>query len=155
MKNISNNIFNKIKKISDDVKLQLKKKGVVLPVENKDGSINLGQYRIDKNIFGLYEISNRYNESIVKNLNLPQSAILIANGLALGNILDIQTIDLDRQYGNAVFKEQLHKKAAEKNNKKSLEYTDLMITKYGIARKTREYCFHKLNRSYRNLLQSI
>jgi len=150
MKTIPNAIFDKIVSLTDRVQLDLKKKGLVIPIENKDGSITIGRYRIvNKNNF--YNIVDKDGEVLVKNINLPQTAAVVANDLALGRFLNKQILDYDRDYGYAVFDEALHLKKAEKSKKRGIDHWDLMITKCNIARAKKqqyknhiEYSFEKL-----------
>lgn len=128
MKQITTDIFNKIFHISENVKNSLQKQGVAIPVKNSDGSINFGHYLVKKNHDGFYDIFDHTNSIVVKNINLPQTAILIANSLALGKFLDCSLIKLDQQYGYTLFEEALCKKI--KSSKKStLDKIDLIMAK--------------------------
>mgnify|MGYP003339594306 FL=1 len=98
MKNLSIELYNKIQKLSEDVRLDLERKGVVVPVKNKDGTISVGYYKIVKNDNG-YSILNHAGLPEVDGINLPQTAVLIANSLALGKYRDNKLIDFDRRYG--------------------------------------------------------
>ena len=128
MKNLSIELYNKIQKLSEDVRLDLERKGVVVPVKNKDGTISVGYYKIVKNDNG-YSILNHAGLPEVDGINLPQTAVLIANSLALGKYRDNKLIDFDRRYGYALFDEELHTRAVAQSKKKSLEHYDLMTTK--------------------------
>lgn len=155
MNNIPNDLFKKIVKLSDEVKENLRKKGIVIPTENQDGTINIGDFKIVKTQTGFYNVIDRYKEIVVENLNLPQSAVLIANGLALGKWKDTKVIDLDQKYGYALFEEQLHKRAVDKSEKKSLEYFDLNMTKCLIAKAKKERNRTELVQSYEKLVKLV
>jgi hypothetical protein len=155
MKNLPNDLFKKIVKLSDDVKENLRRKGIVVPIENDDGSITIGDFKIVKTSQGFFNILDRHKEHVVENINLPQTAVLVANGLALGKWKDDKVIDLDQKYGYALFEEQLHKRAVEKSNKKSLEYFDLMMTKCLIARAKKEQNKAQLVQSYEKLVKLV
>ena len=49
MKNDLDQLYNNLIQLSLEVKLKFRKKGLSVPVQNKDGSIGLGSYKIIKN----------------------------------------------------------------------------------------------------------
>ena len=154
MKNMPSDIFNKMVKLSDNVKQNLKNKGIVVPAENADGSISIGVFKIIKQD-GYYSVLDKHNEQIVSGINLPQTAVIIANNLALGKFKDDKLIETDQRYGYALFDELLHKQAVERSNKKSLEYFDLMMTKCLIARAKKENYKQDLIQSYQKLIRLV
>jgi hypothetical protein len=128
-------IFRKVASIAHAVRNDLRKKGFVVPVKNKDGSISFDSYLVVKESTGFYSIRNRIDDKIVDHINLPQTAALLANRLALGYFVDDRLIESDRQYGYSLFYETLAKKQAENSLKrKDIDRADLMYTKYNIAR---------------------
>ena len=155
MKNIPDDLYNKIVKLSDAVKKDLLKKGVVVPVKNKNGSINVGNYKIVKNNEGYYNILSRSGDVIVDQINLPQTAAVVANGLALGRFKDDNLIDSDKRYGFALFDEMLHTRSVENSSKKSLEYFDLMLTKSLIARAKKEKYKQDVIKSFEKLIKLV
>lgn len=155
MKKIPDDIYKKIIKISDDVKKDLRRKGIVIPVKNTDGTVSVGYYTIKKLDDGTYIIESRSGDPVVDNINLPQTAAVIANNLALGKFKDTALIDLDRKYGFAVFDEQLYTKAVAKSNKKSLEYFDLVLTKCLIARAKKEKYKTTIVKSFEKLIKLV
>lgn len=98
-------LFKKVVNISKQIDNRFYQKGVAIPSKNKDGSIKLGNYTIVKNN-GLFLIKDYSNQIVVKQINLPHTAILLANSLALGKFMDTQLLDNDRKYGFAIFEEQ-------------------------------------------------
>lgn len=132
MKNLTEDLLKKLSQLDREVKSQLRDKGFVVPIKNKNGTIRFGWYTVVKNTNGSYAILDHANEAIVSGLNLPQTALITANSLALGKHTDSQLIDLDRRYGYADFKEQVHKKAIERDDK-SLDYFDINLEKHKIA----------------------
>jgi hypothetical protein len=153
MQEIPSNLYHKIRSLSNEVHVELRKKGVVVPVKNTDGSISLGQYKITKTDVG-YTIIDHYAEPVVENLNLAQSAILVANGLALGRYKDEKVIDADRRYGYALFEEELHKKVATKK-RVTLDYADLMHTKAAIAKVKKDQYKRDLLNRFEKLIQLV
>lgn len=154
MKNLPNNLYNKIQKLSEEVRTELKKKGVVVPVKNADGTIGIGYYSIAKTDSG-YEIRDPSTEVIYTGINLPQTAILIANNLALGRFKDNSVLDSDRRYGYALFEEELHNRAVSNSKKKTLEYFDVMSTKAAIAKCKKEQYKRDLLNKYEKLIQLV
>ncbi len=154
MKNLPNNLYHKIQQLSEEVRTGLKKKGVVLPIKNNDGTTSVGYYTIVKTAKG-FEILDPRNEVVVTGINLPQSAILIANNLALGKFKDNTIIDNDRRYGYALFDEELHNRAVSNSKQRTLEYFDLMSTKAAIAKSKKEYYKKDLLNKYEKLIQLV
>ena len=48
MKKIPNDLYKKIVQVSTQVKMELRRKGIVVPVENKDGTVTVGNFLIVK-----------------------------------------------------------------------------------------------------------
>lgn len=118
-------IFKKIVDITKNVNNQLNQKGIAIPVQNDDGSIAIGYFSIVKED-NFFTIRDFQNQIVVDKINLPQTAILLANGLALGKFIDHQLIEKDRRYGFAVFEE---KRYSQKSKKKDLDRYSLFKTK--------------------------
>jgi hypothetical protein len=129
MKEITEDLYSKIEKLTVQVRKDLYSKGLVIPVKNKNGSISVGRYTIKKTNSNFYIIVDHSGEIIVDQLNLPHTAAVLANGLALGKYLDKDLVQTDRYYGFALFEEQLHQRAVERSAKKSLDYFDIMLSK--------------------------
>jgi hypothetical protein len=155
MKNIPDDLYQKIVKLSDSVKGNLLKKGVVVPVKNKNGSINVGHYKIVKNKDGYYNILSRSGDIVVDQINLPQTAAVVANGLALGKFKDDDLIYADKRYGFALFDETLYTRSVENSSKKPLEYFDLMLTKSLIARAKKDKYKQDVIKSFEKLIKLV
>lgn len=154
MKNLPSNLYYKIQQLSEEVRFDLRRKGVVAPTRNPDGSITVGNYKIIKQKLG-YSILDAWGDAIVSGINLPQSAILIANGLALGKYKDDAIINMDRYYGYALFDEEVHNRAVANSKKKTLEYYDLMSTKAAIAKSRKENYKRDLLNRFEKLIQLV
>jgi hypothetical protein len=154
MKNIPDELYKKVIKLSDEVKKNLRSKGVVVPVRNRDGSISVGTYTIAKQE-GYYIIKDHHDDIIVDSINLPQAAAVLANGLALGRFKDLTVLNADRYYGYALFDEQLHNRAVERSTKKSLEYFDVMLTKAMIAKAKKDKYKQDIVRSFEKLIKLV
>lgn len=155
MKNLTDEVYKKIVRLSDEVKKDLRSRGVIIPSKNDDGTISIGPYKVFKKLDGFYAISDQWNEVIVDNINLPQSAIIVANNLALGKFKDTQIINADRYYGYALFDEMLHQRAVEKSAKKSIEYFDVMLTKALIAKAKKERYKADVVKSFEKLIRLV
>jgi len=139
-------IYSRLNDLSRAVKEQLRKKGVVVPSKTKEGDIKVGYYNITKRD-GFYTITDYADQVVVEKINLPQSAALLANKLALGKYLDTDILNADRRYGHALFEQTLQEKIA-KNKLKIKEYdvASLLLNKAGINKLKKEY--------YRNIVVS-
>jgi hypothetical protein len=155
MKKIPNDLYKKIVQVSTQVKLDLRRKGIVVPIENADGSVSVGTYLIVKNSDGFYSILDKDDDVVVDQINLPQTAVVLANNLALGRYKDVNLINADKNYGYAAFDEMLHMRAVEKSNKRSLEYFDVMLTKGMLARAKKESYRSDIVRSFEKLLNQV
>ena len=151
MKTIPEDLYNKIVKVSKQVHNELRLKGIVVPVRNRDGSIRIGAYTVVKNDSDFYEILDHNRESIVDHINLPQTAAMLANNLALGRFIDKVLLETDQYYGYALFEEQLHQRSIERSRKKSLEYFELVSNKHRIAKTKKEIYKKDIVRSFEKL----
>lgn len=133
-------LYEKIMEISQKVKHDLKVKGIVAPSLNENGSVQIGRYTIHKQHDGLYSINDKRGEIVIGGINLPQTAVVVANDLALGKSLNTQLIQIDKDYGYAIFDETIHMKAAQKSKNRNWDMFELMTTKYMMARAKKEYC---------------
>jgi len=137
MKPIPNDLYEKIERVSEKVRADFRQRGIVIPVKNSDGSINIGRFRVVSQNTGFYAIYNSNSEVIVEGINLPQTAALIANDLALGRILDPRIVNQDREYGFALFKETLYGHRV-KDPKLNFDSYELSKIKEAIAKNRKE-----------------
>ena len=115
--NPTDQLYSKIKEIAQGVAADLKAKGLVVPTRSKSGTIKFGNYSIIKKN-GFYSIIANSDINIVERINLPQTAILVANALALGKWADDKMINADQQYGFSSFEEDQCKQVSEAAAKK-------------------------------------
>jgi len=155
MKNIHDELYAKITQVSIQVKNELRKKGIVVPVQNKDGSVTVGNYRIVKNRAGFYSILDKDNDIVVDYINLPQAAAVLANGLALGKFKDTALIESDQRYGYALFDEMVHTRAIKLSKTKSLEQFEITVTKNIIARARKENYKNDVIKSFEKLIKLV
>ena len=155
MKPVHQDLYKKITQVSTDVQESLRKKGVVVPVRNKDGSICVGKYKILKNSTGYYSIVDQYGDVTVEMINLPQTAAVVANGLALGKQKNDQLIESDKKYGYALFDEEVHNRAVELSVKKPLERFEIMLNKRDMARARKELYKNEVIKSFEKLIKLV
>lgn len=147
MKEIPNHLYEKIVLLSKEIKDNFRKKGIVIPIKNEDDTISLGPYTVIKDTQGFYKIHDYRKEVIVERINLPQTAIMLANGLALGKFLDTTLLNKDQKYGYALFEETLHKHKTKN--------IDLHLAKHSSAKAKREYYQHDINTSFEKLRKLV
>ena len=109
MKTLQTEIFNKVERIAKTVVKDLKGKGLIVPSKEKNGNIRFNDYIVKKETTGFYSVKDLNGRFYVERLNLPQTAAILANDLALGKILDNNLIGLDISYGYKMFDKDLFK----------------------------------------------
>lgn len=150
--NVHPNLYNKLAQVSKEVKNTLRKKGLTVPTYNEDGSITMGSYVIIKVRDGTFKIVSKDTEVLAENINLPQTAIMVANRLAITRNIDSEMLILDKLYGGAFFEESLTKRALTKN--RGVDHWDLMTTKNNIAKARKLFYKNQIVNSYRNFENS-
>jgi hypothetical protein len=151
MNTIPEELYNKIKKLSDQVRTELKTKGLVVPVQNDDGTTTIGKYTIIKEFDGYYSILDNWDDIVVTGINLPQTAIIIANRLALNHYRDDKLIEIDRKYGYANFEEALYKRGMQKNSDKF----DIYLSKYNQAHNKKKINKTHIVHSFQKLIKLV
>jgi len=152
MPQVKDEIYKKIETVAKSVKHELQKKGFVIPVKNDDGSVTLEGYTIRKDLNGFYSIYNSREEVVVDKINLPQTAAVLANGLALGKWLDDKILKVDRTYGHKMFENVLCSKLAKKNlSEKNIERAEILYTKAAIAKAKTEQVKREVIQSFEKL----
>jgi hypothetical protein len=145
-------IYKNLKIVSEKVKESLRTRGLVIPTENADGSITLGSYLVCKSN-GFYQIKTHSGNIVEDHINLPQTAIIVANGLALGKFTNCNILFLDQQYGYAVFEEELHNTHAERNHNLDNDRAELLLIRSRINHQQKLKYRDAINRSFEKLLQ--
>jgi hypothetical protein len=131
---LNNNLFKKVEQLAEGVKKDFRTKGLAIPVKEIDGSVRFNDYTVIKNKQGLYSILNTFNDPIFDNINLAQTAIILANNLAIGKHSDDSVLFNDQQYGYNLFEEEQYKKIVQSSiKKKDWERVDTLIIKQNIA----------------------
>ena len=154
MKNVTEDLLNKLVQLDREVKSSLRKKGLIVPVKSRDGSIYFGSFKVVRNSHGFYSIIDHTNEAIITGINLPQTAMLTANDLALGKHRDPKLISSDRSYGYADFEEELYKRALARKDK-NIDYFDISLEKYNIAHNKKRLHKREVMVSFEKLVKLV
>lgn len=136
MNQIPEHLYKKLSVLTKEICEEFRRKGIVLPAMEKDGSVQIGDLKINKDKNGYYNIAWKNGYLVVANINLPQTAILVANKIALGKGTDDKLIEADRQYGYAEFEEKLQKGLLDRS--KDLDRSCLMLDKLSTSRAKKE-----------------
>ena len=155
MKKIPEFVYNKFAVLSDEIKKEFRRKGFVIPTTNDDGSIRLGVFNVVKTNSGFYQIQDIKGKLVIDNINLPQTAVILANDMALGRIMNSDLIKKDQMYGYAFFEEQLHKKSAEKYRANNIDQSVLRTTKQLISKGKKDYFKNEIVRHFEKLRKFV
>jgi len=136
MKPISDELYQKFILLTNETSKKFRSRGLAIPMDQEDGSISLGMYTIVKHADGFYSVTTKH-DVIAKNINLPQTAIMIANNMALGRSVNM-LITQDANYGYALFEETLHKQSRERNHIKDPDRANLMLIKSLMAKQKKD-----------------
>lgn len=130
---LSTQLYKKVAHLASDVKENFRSKGLIIPIQETNGIIKFDNYSVIR-YNGCYFIKNASDIAMVEHINLAQTAILLANSLALGRLTDDKLLAHDRQYGYNLFKEDQYKRiASNAAKKKDWEKFDLLTDKQNIA----------------------
>lgn len=137
MPKVQKDLVEKVHTLAEHVKQDLRKKGVVVPTKHKDGSIQFDEYLMVREADGFHIYQRKTH--LVGPINLAQTAIVIANGLALGRQADPKLIENDRWYGFKSFDEEVFTKSANNSLKnKNYDKADWCFTRASIAKQQKE-----------------
>lgn len=99
-------LYKNIYDLVIETKEIFKSRGYIIPLKQKNGSVKIGNYTIQRNDNGQYDVINSFQQKAIERINLPQTAIMVANDLATGKWPDSELILKDRQYGFNTFEEK-------------------------------------------------
>lgn len=128
MKKISENILRKLEQLGAEVEKGLKKKGIAIPVRNDNGSVSIGKYTIVKEN-NYFKVINDRNQVEFDQINLPQTAVILANNLECGRYIDPKLILKDKNYGYAEFEETLQRQLGLKLMQKDFTRASVVLAK--------------------------
>jgi hypothetical protein len=144
-------LLRKFSKLSDQIKKEFRARGFVIPTTAKNGDVRIDNYFIRYGQDGFYSIFDHNGYVIIEKINLPQTALLLANGVALGKFLDYKLVSLDQAYGYAAFEEQLTKKYAENNRYRDIDKLCLMRAKQQAATVKKEINKREIMKQFEKL----
>jgi hypothetical protein len=147
------NLYDKIEQVSKTVRDSFRRRGVVIPAKGANGSIVLGSYSIERLDDGFYVVFDHRKDKIADRINLPQTAALVANDLALGRMLNSVVLEADRQYGYARFEENLYAKRIQ--NSKDLDRFELAMIKCTVVKNRREYYQNSIMQRFEKLRKLV
>lgn len=149
-------VLNELDKLNKNVSESLRKKGIVPPKKESDGSVRIGKFKISKTSEGYYMITDQRNEVIITEINLPHTAAILANKLALGNFTDSVLLNLDKQYGHHSFNEQICKHQYMKNCQiKNFDRAEIIIEKYKTARLKKQHYKNQILQGFNKLMRVV
>lgn len=150
---LQKDLLKKIYDINDSVEKTLKAKGYYPPKKNKDGSIRIGAYTIAKDQTGFFSVTDKKNNIIASKINLPHSAVIFANNLALGTV-NREILDIDTQYGHYIFDTELFKKHLSKKIKsKNYDQAEIINEKFKISSFKKQKCRDKIVEGFNKLMK--
>ena len=149
MKKIPDKVLLKFEALAKDVFSDLKRKGHVVPMQDENGSIKFEDFTVRKQN-NFYRIVGKNGTRIAENINLPQTAVLLAHDLALGKILDSSIITIDKEYGYRLFDEEVYASAANRK-KNNLDQVIFYRTRSEIARVQKSRLKNRILDSFRKL----
>lgn len=152
---ISDQLFKKVKDLAATTKSDLKSKGIVIPTEN-NGSVKFNNFEVIKTPEGFYAILNQQQEIVVDKINLPHTAIVVANKLALGLWVDSKILSYDTEYGYNVFEEeQFTRLSYVLATRKDWVRVDAVSAKSSVAHQKAHAAKKLILRSFEKLQQKI
>lgn len=147
-------ILQELNSIKVIVEKELKKKGYVPAKRKQDGTVRIGNFSIIKEQDGFYSVLDSNNNIIAGRINLPHSAAIFANNLALGRWTDREILDIDRRYGHYSFDEQLSKFHFSRNfHSKNYDKAEIMNEKYRTARLKKNFYKNKILTGFDKLIK--
>lgn len=149
-----NELLNRLNKLKDEVKANLRKNGVVTPVKTSKG-IRLDDYEIILVKSG-YQILNKWREVEVDNVNYLQTAVMVANSLALKKHIPSNIIFEDMKAGAAEFDVKIFEKRFDKSlkNKDMFGVQHYSIRLWETKNRFKSH-FNEIDKQYKRLMNNL
>lgn len=100
---VNNQVYEDIVKLTKNARDNFKSRGIALPTSDEQGNVKIGKFVIKRANNGQFTIIDHLGQTFYKNINLPQTAILVANCLATQHRVDDQVLKQDQRYGTKMF----------------------------------------------------
>jgi len=123
MIDLDSSLFIKVEKIAKTVIDSLKKKGYVVPSSLSNNRVNFDGYIVGRDREGYYYITNPDRDLLIDKINLPQTAALVANNLALGRSNVEHLLDQDKYFGYKDFDQAIFKRAMDRSKQNIDQFT--------------------------------
>lgn len=147
-------ILDKLQSLKSAVKKDLRDKGLVVPVKTKRGLI-LDDYEIVLDDNG-YQILDKYKEKCYSNLHYMQTAVIIANALALKRAVKTEWVLSDSVAGSSDFDlkvfERRFKKSVKENDSFGICHYQTRITETKLKHKSN---LDAIDSAYLRLVNSV
>lgn len=108
-------LFTKVETLAHVVISELKQKGYIVPTKVGKNIVSFDGYIVGKDTDGFYFIKNARTFTDIQRINLPQTAAVVANNLALGRVLTEKLIEADRMYGYKLFDQEIYKRCMKRS----------------------------------------
>lgn len=156
MKKFNADLVKELISLNRNVVRDLRTRGYVPPTKTKDGKVKVGSYLIEKDLNGFYSIKDNEGSIINQNINLPQSAAILANNLALGMRTEKDKIlILDTYYGHYYFDELNCQKLYRKYSLQNSGRAEILLEKLQTARLKKKFFLNKIIEGFDNLLRIV
>jgi hypothetical protein len=126
-------LFIKVEKVAKTVIESLRKKGYVVPSALSNNRVNFNGYIVGQDVDGYYYIHNLRTDTLINRINLPQTAAVVANNLALGKSTAEILLSQDRYFGYRDFDQAVFKRAMDRS-KQNIDQFAYWQTRYNTAR---------------------
>jgi hypothetical protein len=126
-------LFIKVEKVAKTVIDSLRKKGYVVPSALSNNRVNFNGYIVGQDREGYYYIHNPRQDTLIDKINLPQTAAVVANNLALGRSTTESLLSQDRYFGYRDFDQAVFKRAMDRS-KRDVDQFAYWQTRYNTAR---------------------
>jgi hypothetical protein len=149
------NIHKSLEKLAKKVDDSFRGNGVAIPFP--DGhAIGVHGYRIVKVDSSNYTIMDSRHNLVVDKINLAQTAVLVANDLSLGRMINNDLINEDKKYGYLQFEQMVCSNSKARSLKrKDYDRAEYLEDKYNIASHRAAAIKIRINREFEKLQARI
>jgi hypothetical protein len=150
---ISTETYNQLIDLVLKTKKDFKSRGVAIPTLSENGSVKIGRYTVGRNSTGYFILDN-YKEVVFSSINLPQTALIIANSLALNQVVSRHILEQDARCGDIEFDElNFNRLTASLIRKKDTERYESLSIKHNAAQEKAEKARRDILRLFGKLQQ--